>query len=112
MLRIRKVKMQIDIGSSSKTKHLGILISLRRLTVGRELIMLIFVTKCPTKSPIRRSDKRKRVMCYTMNNFCEKEDRDLRLIGPVELHMGNFNTMGTEELNKNINYEREINYLY
>ena len=36
MLRIRKVKMQIDIGSSSKTKHLGILISLRRLTVGRE----------------------------------------------------------------------------
>ena len=50
-------------------------------------------------------------MCYTMNNFCEKEDRDLRLIGTVELHVDNFNTMGTEEFNKNINYEREINYL-
>ena len=50
-------------------------------------------------------------MCYTMYNFCEKEDRDLRLIGPVELHVDNFNTMGTEEFNKNINYEREFIYL-
>ena len=69
--------------------------------------MLIFVTKCPPKSLIRRTDKRKRVMCYNINNFCEKEDRDLRLIGPVELHVDNFNTT----FNKNINYERDFIYL-